>query len=128
MISQGVHAAESAEPVDPALCRGLVKHVPDADVAYQPGVDVNGKPVAPADLPGSNTIQLPTTLTIPLTVSLAKVLNLNTSQYPYNQLGPGTEVQLGELTVTGDKVMYNGQPLSAAQQDNLAVLCMKKDK
>lgn len=31
-------------------CAWLVRHVPDADVAYRPGVDVHGKPVAPADL------------------------------------------------------------------------------
>ncbi len=116
-------------PPDPAFCRALVKHAPDAGVAYQPGVDVHGKPVAPADLPVSApAIQMPQTITIPLTLGLAKVLNLNTSQYPYNQLGPSTEAQLGTLTVTGDQVMFNGQPISPAQQDNLAVLCMKADK
>jgi len=31
-------------------CRLLAEHVPDEDVAYQPGVSVTGKPVAPADL------------------------------------------------------------------------------
>ena len=34
-------------------CQRLVRHVPAPDVAYKPGVDVHGKPVAPADLPGS---------------------------------------------------------------------------
>ena len=114
--------------VDPALCRALIKHTPDADVAYQPGVDVHGDPVAPADLPGAPPMKLPETINIPLTVSLAKIINLNTSQYPYNQLGPGTEAQLGMLEVQGDKVSFNGQPLSDTQQDNLAVLCMKPNK
>lgn len=126
-------SARAADPtpattVDPALCRALVKHTPDADVAYQPGVDVHGKPVAPADLlGGAPAMQMPQTITIPLTLSLAKVLNLNTSQYPYSQLGPGTEAQLGTLTVTGDQVLFNGKPISPQQQDNLAVLCMKAD-
>lgn len=31
-------------------CRLLAEHVPDEDVAYQPGVNVTGKQVAPADL------------------------------------------------------------------------------
>jgi hypothetical protein len=63
-------------------------------------------------------------INIPLTLSLAKTLNLNTSAYPYNQLGPSTEAQLGTLSVQGDKVFFNGQPLSDTQQDNLAVLCL----
>ncbi len=70
-------------------------------------------------------IRLPQTITIPLTVSLAKVLNLNTSQYPYSQLGTGTEAVIGTIAVTGDKVTLNGQPLSDTQQDNLSVICMK---
>jgi|GEM_PF-921463 hypothetical protein len=111
--------------VDPALCQALVKHVPDADVAYQPGVDVHGKAVAPADLPGQPQMQLPDQIKIPLTLNLAKTLNLNTSAYPYNQLGAGTEAQLGTLTVEGDRVSFNGQPLSDVQQDRLAVLCLQ---
>ena len=106
-------------------CQKLVDYQPSADVDYKPGVDVNGKPVAPADLPGAAQMQMPQTITIPLTLSLVKILNLNTSQYPVSQLGPGTEAQLGTLTVTGDKVLFNGQPISDTQQDNLAVLCMK---
>jgi hypothetical protein len=121
-------AAPPADPdaPDPALCRALVKHTPDADVAYQPGVDVDGNAVAPADLPGSQTnMKLAQEIEIPLTVSLAKVLNLNTSTFPANQLGPGTEAQLGKFTIEGDKVLFNGEPLTDTQQDNLAVLCMQ---
>lgn len=118
-------AAETT-PVDPNLCQALIKHPPSADVTYQPGVDVNGKPVAPADLPGQPQMELPAKLQIPLTVQLAKLLNLNPAQPPVDKLGAGTEVWLGTLTVEGDKVSYNGQPLTDAQQDNLAVLCLKQ--
>jgi hypothetical protein len=114
--------------VDPALCQALVKHTPSADTAYQPGVDANGNPVAPADLPGAPQMKLPDKIDIPLTLSLAKVLNLNTSQYPYNQLGTGTEAWIGTLTVEGDSVLFNGKPLSDEQQNNLAVLCMKPNQ
>jgi hypothetical protein len=69
---------------------------------------------------------LPDKLQFPLTVSLAKVLNLNTNAYPYNQLGPGTEATLGIITIEGDRVTMNGKPLSDTQQDNLSVLCLKK--
>ncbi len=111
--------------LDPALCRALVKATPDASVAYQPGVDVDGNAVAPADLPGSSQIKLPSKIQIPLTLNLAQTLNLKTSAYPYNQLGQGTEATLGVLTLEGDKVFFNGQEISDAQQDRLAVLCLQ---
>ena len=120
-----VKATKHDVVVDEAFCQALVKHTPDADVTYQPGVDVNGNKVASADLPEGSTMQLPKKLNIPLTVSLAKALNLNTIQYPYSQLGQGTEVQLGTLTVEGDHVLFNGKPISDEQQNNLAVLCLK---
>jgi len=116
----------AAEPkkIDAALCRQVTKHTPSADVAYQPGVDVNGNAVAPADLAGMPQIQMPTKSEIPITVNLAKVLNLNTNQYPNNVQGAGTESWIGTFTVDGDKTYFNGQPLTDAQQDNLAVLCV----
>lgn len=120
--------AAAPEQVDPSLCRALVQHTPSADVAYQPGVDSHGHYVAPADLPSANSLPLPSKITIPLTVSLVKALNFDTAQYPYNQLGSGTEAQLGTLTVEGNNVTLNGKPLTNAQQDNLAVLCMKPEK
>ncbi len=111
--------------VDPALCRAVTKHVPEPNVTYQPGIDVHGNPVAPADVAGTPDVQMPQTITIPLTVSLAKVLNLNTAQYPYSQFGDTTEALIGTLTVNGDQVFLNGKPLSDTQQDNLSVLCLK---
>lgn len=54
-----------AEParvtVTRADCQRLVQHIPDAGVAYQPGVDVGGRPVAPADLGGGIDLGLPET-------------------------------------------------------------------
>jgi len=112
--------------VSPALCDALTKHVPSADTNYQPGVDMNGKAVAPADAPGSPQMQLPNKIEIPLTVDLAKILKLDTTKPPYNNFGAGTEAWLGNLSVQGDSVLFNGKPLSSEQQDNLAVVCMKQ--
>lgn len=109
-----------AEQIDRRLCQALVKHTPDANVTYQPGVDAHGKPVAPADLPGSNTLQLQDSFDIPLSVSLADRLKLR-----HNKLSDNTDIQTGTLTVKGDQVFYNGQPLTDSQQENLAVLCLK---
>ena len=120
-------AAVSSPVVDPALCQSLVKHTPSADVAYQPGVDVNGRPVAPADLPGSGgQIDIPRRIDSPVTLNVAKMLNLDTTQFPYNNFGTGTEALIGTFSVEGDRVTFNGKPLSDQQQDNLAVICMKE--
>jgi hypothetical protein len=128
VLSGAVFAAVAEKPaVPPAVCRMVTKHTPNADVAYQAGVDVHGKSVAPADLPGAAPMQIPQTFTIPLTLQLAKALNLNTAQFPANQLGSTTEIPLGTLSVTGDKVLLDGQPLSDQQQDNLAVLCIQPE-
>lgn len=108
-----------------SLCQTLTKHVPDASVAYQAGVDVHGKSVPPADLAGDDAPVLPAKIKIPITINLAKILNLNAANVPFSQLGQGTEASLGALTVEGGKVLFNGEPLSSAQQDNLSVLCMK---
>jgi hypothetical protein len=116
---------DELKPLNPELCDALVKHTPAPDVAYQPGVDVDGNPVAPADLPGQPQIKLPQKFNIPLTVSLSKALNLSTSTVPGSLLGEGTEIPLGTFTVDSDKVTFNGQPLTDEQQDNLAVLCMQ---
>jgi hypothetical protein len=49
-------------------CSRLVNHEPAPDVTYQPGVDVHGRPVAPADLGGGQQIQLPDVIYIPIEV------------------------------------------------------------
>lgn len=122
--AQGAQAEAPLPSLNSSFCQALVKHVPDADVAYQPGVDVHGKPVVPADLPGTNTLQIQQPITIPLTAGLMKILNFPTTSFPFNTM-ERTDINLGTLTVDGDKVFYNGQPLSDEQQDKLAVLCMK---
>lgn len=118
-----VYAADPAAP-DPTLCRALTAYTPSADVDYKPGVDVRGHYVAPADIDSSGAAPLPKIITIPLTVSLAKILNLDTNQYPASQFGAGTEAQIGTLTVDGNKVLLNGKPLSGDQQSRLAAGCL----
>lgn len=117
-------AASTAPTIDTRFCQALIKHVPDADVAYQPGVDVHGKPVAPADLGSGYNIDLPQEITIPLTVDLKSFLHLNETGLPASAM-KRTDAWIGTLTVKGDKVFYDGKPLTNEQQDNLSVLCLK---
>lgn len=116
--------ANETPAIDARLCRQLVKHVPDADVAYQPGVDVRGKPVVPADLDSNIRIDLPEEISIPLTVDVMSFLKLDTGALPASAM-KRNDAQLGTLTLRGNQVFFNGRPLTDAEQDNLAVLCLK---
>jgi hypothetical protein len=109
--------------IDKKACRYLIKHYMQPDVQYQPGVDARGKKVVPADLAsGAGQIKLPDTITINLTSELKDWLpNQN---YPNNRLST-SEIPLGTITVEGDKVTYNGQPLTDPAQEQLAVLCLQ---
>ena len=92
--------------------------MPDPDVAYQPGVDVDGNKVAPADLPGSPQLALPESFVI--------TLELNLRHSVHRVPGPrGLEpkLQLGLITVEGNRVYYNGQPLDDPEQARLVAAC-----
>ncbi len=57
-IFPGVGFAEdSAIRITKSDCIRLVEHHPSADVAYQPGVDVRGRKVAPADVEASPALK-----------------------------------------------------------------------
>jgi hypothetical protein len=104
--------------VDRDACAQVVEHVPDADVAYKPGVDVDGKPVAPADMPGSTQLELPDSFVITLE------LDLRHSAFPVpGPRGLDPKVQLGVITVVGNRVYYNGQPLDDPEKTRLAAAC-----
>jgi len=55
-------------------CRRLVRHQASANVAYQPGVDVRGNPVTPADASGGFTIPLPDVFEFNITKDLTAYL------------------------------------------------------
>ena len=124
LVSTLPAAAETPPAIDTSFCQQLVKHTPDADVAYRAGEDVHGRPVVPADLPNTYDSLIPQTITIPLTAKLAQFLALDPASFPFHTLGQ-SDINLGTLSVRESKVFLNGKPLSDAQQDNLAVLCMK---
>ncbi|MDE1145718.1 MAG: hypothetical protein PW843_03755 [Azospirillaceae bacterium] len=109
--------------VDPAACQWAVNHVPAPDVAYQPGVDVNGDPVAPADLDGGVRLQMPQRIEIPLTARLANVLPRTTGT-----VHPRADAYLGLITIDGDQVLFNGQPLTDPAETELAAVCRQQGR
>lgn len=95
-VSGTVFAAELAE------CRALADYQKPPGVDYEPGVDVEGNRVAPADL-NAAPFELPDIMSVPLSVDLAQCL----PDPPGGILG---EAPLGFLEVhKNGRVTYEGQ-------------------
>jgi hypothetical protein len=104
--------------VSKAACAQVVEHVPDAGVAYQPGVDVNGKAVAPADLPDSQSAMNFDSFPIELDLNLRKKFQIP----PQAQLFH-FKAEFGTLQVQGNQVLFNGKPIAAGEANLLAAAC-----
>lgn len=97
--------------VDNGRCQIAERHVPAPDVAYRPGVDVNGNAVAPADLGGGNRVVTPRRVTVPVTVPISEFLPVRP---PFLDQA---EVEAGrvEVDVETGYLLYNGQRLDQPQ-------------
>jgi len=98
-----------------ADCRAVVAHEPAPDVAYTPGVDARGRPVAPADLPGSVRIDVPDEIVIPIQVDMARRLGVPRTRYE-------ADAYVGTVTVVDGRPYFDGQPLVGVEQ-GLAAAC-----
>jgi hypothetical protein len=99
-------------------CQSLIRYVPDPGVAFQPGVDVHGKPVAPADLPGS-TIRSVLPETVEFDVSFYPLARARGGRFNQSELYVGTvryDLNTGE-------VLFNGVPLTNPEKDEMAERC-----
>lgn len=104
------------------ICQKVVRHQPQEDVSYKPGVDVYGNPVEPADLPGS-TVEF----SLPETVEFDLPLN------PFEFMGrpdladlfPNAAFSIGHIKydVGAGEVTLNGRLLNDDQKTALAAAC-----
>lgn len=101
-----------------ADCANVVQHQPAADVAYQPGVDVNGDSVAPADLNGGFKVAVPETISIPIVIDLAEKYGTAKPKGPV--MG---ETSFGKVVWRDGKAWYNGQPLHDKSEADLVAAC-----
>ena len=106
-------------------CSQLVAHHADAGVAYQPGVDVHGKYVAPADVPGPNYNILPDKVTFDLKVNpLAYGAQQSTTaggKYS-NTAVPMAHI---EVDLLSGAVKLNGQSLDGEQTRIVTDACRR---
>ena len=129
--SHGVLAAADEKPnavevtVKPKDCRRLVAHQPSNDVAYKAGVDAYGRPVKPADLPGTQVIKAPDKITFSITHDALAGLGLTGS----SSLLSG-EASVGEVAydISSGRLEFNGQPLSDPEITALAIACKSLKK
>ena len=106
-------------------CRNLVAHHPDADVEYKPGVDVHGKYVAPADLPGQTDFKLPDKIEFDL--------RLNPLAYAPQQgnvpsgalQNTGTNIGHVEVDLLSGQAKLNGNSLDGEQTRIVTEACRK---
>ena len=105
--------------VSPSVCATLGQARPAAPTVpsanYQPGVDVEGNAVAPADLPGSSSAINSAPLAIELDSRLASRFKL-----PPSVSGKAI---LGYVELRGNDAYFNGVPLSGDQTAALRAAC-----
>jgi len=102
-------------------CDRLAKYQEPPGVEYQPGVDSHGETVVPADLGGGADIQLPQTIIIPIEVLIQDRFHI-----PPNSPLWSAKAEMGVVTVQGDQVLYNGQPLTDPETAALAEVCRQE--
>lgn len=100
-------------------CRQVVGHRPAADVAYQPGVDVYGRKVAPAEVDGgANRIDLPEEFDIAIGVDIQNRRGVDQSGRPFEATLP-----VGTVTVKGDRFFFNGKEFGSDARLRLEQAC-----
>lgn len=114
--------AQDRVTVDTSNCQLLMRHAMAPDVTYQPGVNVQGRAVAPADLPSDSTLNLPRDIPINIEIPVSTLLGRNS---PY--LTRDAKIQVGQVVVQQDgRVLFNGQPVTDEGRDQLIAACRQR--
>ena len=102
-----------------ADCAGLAAHVPSDEATYRPGVDVRGRPVAPADVDGTPALALPESYRIRIEVDSEDRFGIPATAGRYD-----ADIAVGEALVEADgRVLFNGQPLQSEAAFELGRRC-----
>jgi hypothetical protein len=99
-------------------CSRVTIHRPSADVQYQPGVDVYGRSVAPADLGGSS-ITIPDQIDINIGIKLDEKYGLGSGGF-YS-----SDASIGKVTVKDGAMYWNGKRMDEGDQHALAEACRR---
>lgn len=101
-------------------CQYLAQSRMANEADYRPGIDVEGRAVAPADFAEEPQLKLPETITIEIAPALAHWLPNQSAPYDTLEL---SRINLGTISMTGGVLTFNGQPLGRSHDDELLALC-----
>lgn len=102
-------------------CQAIQGHTPDASVAYVPGVDVDGRAVAPADLPDSGSLTMSEQdIAIDLRVPLSQFFAIPAGLQPV--IGDAL-IGVGQVTLRDGTPYLGDKRLTGPQQNALAQAC-----
>jgi len=106
--------------VGPDVCAVVADAAALPGVAYTPGIDASGRPVAPADLPGSS-LKIEA-FPVEITRSLAGKFGIPVDRDPF-----GAELRLGYVVVDEQgRAAFNGQPLLPDARAIIAQACRNR--
>ncbi len=118
MLAGAERALALTITVKGGACQAAINHTPSADVEYRPGVDVHGKPVAPADLNGGFAIDPVRDVIIDIGADLARRLGRAPAQRPFI-----ADASVGYIVFENGRLLFNGRPLQDPLEQELAALC-----
>ncbi len=122
-------AAAETVPIDFDDCARIVAHVPAPDVAYRPGVDVDGNAVAPADLDDVGRLDLDgEDVVVEIAVPLRAFPGTVGDPVEFEAEGGAIDrfhaaAQVGAVTVRDGNVYFNGRLISKPDLKRYAELC-----
>jgi len=121
LIGLSSAAANSATvTVTRESCNQVVAYQPSADVAYKPGVDVNGNKVASANYDNGPQIAVPKEILIPIEIDLQQRAGNSTTDRKYD-----SNAQIGVVSYRDGQVFYNGKPLQGENETRVAAACKR---
>lgn len=102
--------------VENQVCTYLVEYQPAQNVEYQPGVDVNGNAVVPADIQ-TTQIAAPEVIEFNIAIDVAAYMGMIAQ--------PGIEnfANIGRIQVKDNQLYFNGEPLKPDSEKALLALC-----
>jgi hypothetical protein len=120
IVATTSRAAERTIAIARSNCELAVRYVAPAGVDYQPRVDVNGRPVAPADLDDGRRLQLPESIPVFITDDMRKRFRVRRHSPLFD-----TDAVVGvvELRLSDRRLTFNGVELNDPEAEALATMC-----